>query len=75
MLFDIERGIIGMAAEQRLAARQELSAPVLAYLKDWMRNERARGTRGRPRYMQMPSDWRLPGAPPKCHWEILRRWR
>ena len=39
VLFDIERGINGESAEQRLAARQELSAPVLADLKDWMRAE------------------------------------
>ena len=36
VLFDIERRINGKAAEQRLAARQRLSAPVLAGLKDWM---------------------------------------
>ena len=33
VLFDIGRGINGKAAEQRLAVRQELSAPVLADLK------------------------------------------
>ena len=40
VLCDIERGISGKAAEQRLVARQELSAPVLDDLKDWMQAER-----------------------------------
>ena len=33
LLFDIERGINGKPTEQRLALRQQLSAPVLADLK------------------------------------------
>ena len=45
MLFDIERGIVGESAEHRLAVRKELSAPVLADLKDWMQAERARLSR------------------------------
>ena len=44
-LFDIERGINGESAEQRLAVRRELSAPLLADLEDWMRTERARLSR------------------------------
>ena len=36
VLFDIERGINGESADQRLAVRKELSAPVLADLKAWM---------------------------------------
>ena len=40
VLFDIERGINGESAEHRLAVRKELSAPVLADLKDWMQAER-----------------------------------
>ena len=40
VLFDIERGINGESAEHRLAVRKELSAPVLAGLKDWMEAER-----------------------------------
>ena len=47
-LFDIERTINGKTAEQRLAARQELSAPLLADLEDWMRTERARLSRHSP---------------------------
>ena len=35
VLFDIERGINGKSTGERLATRQELSAPVLADLKDW----------------------------------------
>ena len=40
VLFHIERGIAGDSAEHRLAVRKELSAPVLADLKDWMQAER-----------------------------------
>ena len=45
VLFDIERGINGESAEHRLAMRQELSAPVLADLKDWMDGERGKLSR------------------------------
>ena len=48
VLFDIERGIVGKSAAQRLAARQELSAPVLADLKDWMQAERRKLSRHSP---------------------------
>ena len=48
VLFDIERGINGESAEQRLATRQELSAPVLADLKDWMEVERRKLSRHSP---------------------------
>ena len=48
LLFDIERGIVGKPAEQRLALRQELSAPVLADLKDWMQAERRKLSRHSP---------------------------
>ena len=48
VLFDIERGINGDSAEQRLATRQELSAPVLADLKDWMQAERRKLSRHSP---------------------------
>ncbi len=48
VLFDIERGINGKPAEQRLAARQELSAPVLADLKGWMQAERRKLSRHSP---------------------------
>ena len=48
VLFDIERGINDKPAEQRLALRQELSAPVLADLKDWMQAERRKLSRHSP---------------------------
>ena len=48
LLFDIERGINGKPTEQRLAARQQLSAPVLADLKGWMQAERKKLSRHSP---------------------------
>jgi transposase len=47
-LFDIERAINGKSPEQRLAARQEHSAPRVADLETWMRTERARLSRHTP---------------------------
>ena len=44
-LFAIERDINGLPADQRQATRQERSAPVLAELEAWMRQERARLSR------------------------------
>ncbi len=41
-LFDIERGINGQSAEQRLRVRKEQSAPLLAALEAWLREQRAR---------------------------------
>jgi transposase len=40
-LFEIERSINGQSAEQRRAVRQELSAPLVADLESWMREQRA----------------------------------
>ena len=48
VLFDIERGINGESAEQRRATRQELRAPELADLKDWMQAERRKLSRHSP---------------------------
>ena len=48
VLFDIERGIVGDPAEHRLAAHKELSAPVLADLKDWMQAEPRKLSRHSP---------------------------
>jgi transposase len=42
LLFDIERGINGQSAEQRLQVRKEQSAPLLATLEGWLREQRAR---------------------------------
>jgi transposase len=41
-LFDIERGINGQSAEQRLRVRKELSAPLVAKLEAWLRDQRSR---------------------------------
>ncbi len=48
VLFDIERGIVGESADQRLAVRKELSGPVLAALREWMQAERAKLSKHSP---------------------------
>ena len=45
-LFDIERTINGLSAEERKAARQEQSVPLVAELETWMREQRAKLSRG-----------------------------
>ncbi len=45
VLFDIERGINGMNADDRLRVRREQSAPLLAALEAWLRDERSRLSR------------------------------
>src|ERR1700674_3610657 len=45
-LFEIERSINGQSAEQRRAVRRELSAPLVADLESWMRDQRAKLSRG-----------------------------
>ncbi|MCA6113219.1 IS66 family transposase [Bradyrhizobium cenepequi] len=42
VLFDIERGINGLSAEERLRVRHEQSAPLVTALEAWLREERAR---------------------------------
>ena len=42
VLFDIERAINGQSAEERLRVRREQSAPVLAELEAWLRQQRSR---------------------------------
>src|SRR3546814_18164087 len=44
-LFEIEREINGITAAQRLAVRQERSAPLLTELETWLPEIRARRTR------------------------------
>ncbi len=44
-LFAIERDINGHSAEQRRAVHQELSAPLVADLQDWMRAQRTKLSR------------------------------
>jgi len=41
-LFDIERGINGQSAEERLRVRRQQSAPLLTTLEAWLREQRAR---------------------------------
>jgi len=41
-LFDIERGINGQDAEERLRVRREQSAPLVTALEAWLRQQRAR---------------------------------
>jgi transposase len=44
-LFDIERGINGRSAEERLRVRLEQSAPLLTALEAWLREQRSRLSR------------------------------
>src|SRR5579862_3015132 len=45
-LFEIERTINGQSAERRRRTRQEVSAPLVADLERWLREERPRLSRG-----------------------------
>jgi transposase len=45
-LFEIERGINGKAAAERLATRKEHSAPLMAELHSWLRAQFAKLSRG-----------------------------
>ena len=45
-LFEVERAINGRSAEERRAVRQDLSAPLVADLEAWMRQERPKLPRG-----------------------------
>jgi hypothetical protein len=45
-LFEIERAITGASAERRRAVRQEVSAPLVADLEGWLREQRAKLSRG-----------------------------
>src|SRR6185436_17876556 len=45
-LFEIERSINGQSAERRRAVRQKLSAPLVADLQSWLREQRAKLSRG-----------------------------
>src|SRR2546429_1044521 len=45
-LFEIERAINGQSAERRRAVRQELSAPLVADLERWLREQRPKLSRG-----------------------------
>jgi transposase len=45
-LLEIERAVNGRSAEERRAVRQEMSAPLVADLEAWMREQRAKLARG-----------------------------
>jgi hypothetical protein len=60
VLFDIERDINGRSVDERRRVRQERSAPVLAALESWLREERARMSRSAS--VAAPIDY------------LLRRW-
>jgi len=47
-VFEIEREINGLTAEQRLAARRERSLPLVTSLEDWLLSERTRLSRHAP---------------------------
>jgi transposase len=47
-LFDIERGINGRSATERLAVRQEKSKPLLDEMEEWLRKERSHLSRSSP---------------------------
>ena len=45
VIFDIERDINGLSADERLRVRRETSAPLVAALETWLRAERAKLSR------------------------------
>ena len=59
-LFDIERAINGLSAEERLRVRQEQSRPLVDALEAWLREERSRLSRSAS--VAKPIDY------------LLRRW-
>lgn len=60
LLFDIERDINGLAADERLQRRQQESRPIAEALEEWMRSERAKLSRSSP--VAEPIDY------------VLKRW-
>ena len=72
VLFDIERGINGKSAGERLATRQELSTPVLADLNNWMQAERAKLSRHSSVAKAMDyTGSTLTGAAPGLAWKVI----
>lgn len=59
-LFDIERDINGLAADERLERRRQESRPIAEALEKWMRAERAKLSRSSP--VAEPIDY------------VLKRW-
>jgi hypothetical protein len=62
-LFDLERGINGMPAEARLAARQQHARPLVEELHDWLTAPRCRSTIPSPRRSTTCSRRRGAGKP------------
>lgn len=56
-LFDFERDINGLAADERLERRQQESRPIAEALEEWMRTERAKLSRSSP--VAEPIDYML----------------
>ncbi len=56
-LFDIEREINGLAADQRLERRRRDSLPLVGDLRDWLQTERAKLSRSSP--VSEPIDYML----------------
>jgi hypothetical protein len=56
-LFDIERDINGLPADERLQRRQQMSGPLVDELEDWMQTERAKLSRSSP--VTEPIDYML----------------
>jgi transposase len=68
-LFDIERGINGQNAEQRLRVRQEQGVPLVAALEAWLREQRSRLSSA----SSVATD-RLYAAPLESVHPLPRRW-
>jgi len=66
-LFDIERGINGIAADERMRIRKEQSAPLLIELEAWLRDERGRLSRSAS--VAQPIDYMLK------RWDRFARFR
>ena len=64
-LFEIERGIYGQSAEERLRICREQSAPLLAALETWLREQRSRLSRSSS--VAEPIDYML------RHWDRFAR--
>ena len=72
VLFDIEGGINGKSAGERLAMRQELSTPVLADLNNWRQAERAKLARHSSAAKAMDhTGSTLTGAAPGLVWKVI----
>jgi len=60
-IFDIERAINGQSAEERLAVRQEHSAPLVTDIEAWLRDNRSKLSKSSP--VAEPIDYMLKAWP------------